>query len=174
MKYLVAGLCVFSMTAFAQFPDTYVGGNMDLTTPAVRILAKKNWVYSPKKQKTIPVTVQLSSEFLFCGDCVAPLPDGYGQLPQIPNQGHVHVYFKRKGGFTENRSSDVFCPFNQFNESTEEIAPNIWRSDCPAPARGLYKVCAIVETDSHTQRVKAEPRDFPPADCIELRIVGKR
>lgn len=159
--------CVF-MAAFqanAAFPVTYVAGEMDSTTPAIKILKVK------QKRDVIVVKVKLSDEFVFCGECAAPLPIGYGQLPQVSGQGHVHVYMKRKGRIPENRQADSFCAFNIFNPSTVALNNNKFRSDCPVPEiPGWYQVCAIVETDSHTQRIKAHPRDFPPVDCQSVRI----
>ncbi len=142
------------------FPQTFVGGEMDDMTPAIRLLRVID------KKDGIQVRVKLSKEFTFCGECAAPLPDEYGQVPQVPNQGHVHVYFRKAGRkIRKDRLADGFCAFNVFNPSTEEIRPNVWQSMCPKPEPGFYQVCAVVETDAHAQRVKAAPRDFPPIDC---------
>ena len=161
MKYVLIAFLLAPLSIMAQgFPTTFVGGQMDETTPAIRLLRVVD------VKDGVKVRVKVSPEFVFCGECAAPLPQGYGRLEQIPNQGHVHVYFRQAGRRIEkDRLADGFCAFNVFNPSTEEIRSGVWQSVCPELKPGIYQVCAVVETDAHTQRVKAAPRDFPPVDC---------
>ena len=164
MKGIILAGLLLSTGAQAQFPVTFVGGEMDAVTPEIKLLKVK------QKKDGVIVKVRLSEEFTYCGECAAPLPLGYGQYPQVSQQGHVHVYMKRMGRIREERQADSFCAFNIFNPETVALGDNTFKSLCPTPERGRYHICAIVETDSHAQRVKAHPRDFPPIDCKVVRI----
>lgn len=149
-------LLLFPALVWAQFPSSYVGGEVDVVTPAIRIL---------KINQHGEIKFRLSEEFDFCGECAGPLPGGYGQEGQVSGQGHVHAYWRLAGkDIRDNRQADIFCAFNAAN-APDQLNETDWRGYCPQPEKGKYLVCISVETNAHTQRVKAHPRDFPPVDC---------
>ena len=151
----------------------YVGGEADVSTPQVRLVEPGS---SIKANESINVHITYSVDFVYCEDCVAPLPEGYGQLPQVPNRGHAHTYLQRipeDGGFSavgvpEGKTAS-FCALNQSNPTTE-IGPGFVKGECPGVAEpGRYRMCAVLQTDAHVLRVMANPRHFPSIDC---RIVN--
>ena len=147
----------------------YVGGEADVSTPQVR-LVEPNLVI--RANEPINVYISYSADFVYCADCGAPLPEGYGQLPQVPQQGHAHTYLQRipeDAGFAENIAPDgitaSFCALNQGNPTTE-IGPGFVKGECPGVTEpGRYRMCAVLQTDAHVLRVMAQPQHFPSIDC---------
>ncbi len=147
----------------------YVGGEMDVTTPQVRLIEPRGVISA---NEPIDVYLTYSEDFVYCEDCVAALPEGYGRVPQVSQQGHAHTYLQRipeDEGFGENSVPDgkisSFCALNQSN-STTEIGPGFVRGECPGVAEpGRYRICAVLQTDAHVLRVMASPRHFPSIDC---------
>jgi len=154
----------------------YVGGEMDLSTPQVRLVEPGSTI---RANEPITVYVTYSADFSYCDDCVAPLPSGYGQLPQVPQQGHAHTYLQRipeGGGFTDNSVPDgitaSFCALNESNPTTE-IGPGFVKGECPGvTAPGRYRMCVVLQTDAHVLRVMAHPRHFPSIDCRLVSVTA--
>ena len=152
----------------------YVGGQMDETTPQLRLVEPEREITA---DEPINVYIRYSDDFVYCDDCVAPLPEGYGQRPQVPQQGHAHTYLQRipeDGGFDENTgpngTSFEFCALNAGNPSTE-IGPGFVRGECPGVTEpGRYRMCAVLQTDSHVLSVMAAPQHFPSIDCKILTV----
>jgi len=161
-------------TAAAVAAD-YVGGESDRTTPQVRLVEPSSTITA---NAPVRVYVRYSGDFVYCDDCVASLPSGYGQLPQVPQRGHAHTYLQRipgNGGFTENTGPDgataSFCALNQSNPTTE-IGPGFVTGECPGVSLpGTYRMCAVLQTDAHVLRVMANPRHFPSIDCHLLTVI---
>ena len=167
--FLIMGVILATPVVAAD----YVGGEADVSTPQVRLVEPGS---SIRAGEPINVHLTYSADFRYCDDCVARLPEGYGQLPQVPQQGHAHTYIQRipeDGGFSENSVPDgitaSFCALNQSNPTTE-IGPGFVKGECPGvTAPGQYRMCAVLQTDAHVLRVMAHPRHFPSIDC---RIVN--
>ena len=155
----------------------YVGGQADVTTPQVRLVEPEAVI---RAGEPIKVHVAYSDDFVYCGDCGTRLPDGYGQRPQVPQQGHAHIYLQRipeDGGFDENSAPDgvksSFCVLNSSN-STTEIGPGFVRGECPGVIEpGRYRMCTVLQTDAHVLRVMAHPRHFPSIDCRIVTVIGR-
>lgn len=154
----------------------YVGGQMDVTTPQLRLVEPEGEVSA---SAPISVYIRFSDDFVYCDDCVAPLPEGYGQRPQVPQQGHAHTYLQRipeDGGFEENAGPNgrtfEFCALNVGNPTTE-IGPGFVRGECPGVTEpGRYRMCAVLQTDAHVLRVMAQPQHFPSIDCKIVTVTG--
>ena len=152
----------------------YVGGEADTSTPQVRLVEPDSLI---RANEPISVHIRYSADFVYCEDCVASLPEGYGQKPQVPQQGHAHTYLQRipeDGGFGQNDGPNgitaAFCALNQSNPTTE-IGPGFVAGECPGVAEpGRYRMCAVLQTDAHVLRVMAGPRHFPSIDCKILRV----
>jgi hypothetical protein len=165
---------VASVLAGAAAAD-YVGGEPDISTPQVRLVEPGE---SIKASAPINVHILYSPDFKYCDDCVAPLPEGYGQRPQIPQQGHAHTYIQRipeDGGFEDNGIPDgktaAFCALNQSNPTTE-VGPGFVKGSCPGVSvPGRYRMCAVLQTDAHVLRVMANPRHFPSIDCHIIDVI---
>jgi hypothetical protein len=152
----------------------YVGGEADVTTPQVRLVEPSVSIHA---NEPVRVYVRYSSDFKYCDDCAAPLPEGYGRLPQVPQQGHAHTYLQRipdDGGFSENVVPDgktsAFCALNASNPTTE-VGPGFVKGECPGVSvPGRYRMCVVLQTDAHVLRVMAHPRHFPSIDCRTLNV----
>ncbi|MFL2546188.1 MAG: hypothetical protein ACJ0SL_02335 [Candidatus Rariloculaceae bacterium] len=101
----------------------YVGGETYLSTPQLRLEPPGS---SIRANEPIRVRIAFSDDFNYCDDCVASLPEGHGQLPQVAQQGHAHTYLQRipdDGGFDSNAGPDgetsSFCALNESNPTTE-------------------------------------------------------
>ena len=167
---LVVGIALTTVAAGAE----YVGGQMDVTTPQLRLVEPASTI---RAGEPVSVHIRYSEDFIYCDDCVAPLPEGYGQRPQVPQQGHAHTYLQRipdDGGFEENSGPNemnfAFCALNEGNPTTE-IGPGFVAGECPAVTEpGRYRMCAVLQTDAHVLRVMANPRHFPSIDCKLLEV----
>ena len=152
----------------------YVGGQMDNTTPQVRLIEPEGEI---KTDSPFTVYIRFSDDFEYCADCVAPLPEGYGQYPQVPQQGHAHTYLQRvpeDGGFEENSGpngiTSSFCALTPSNP-TLEIGPGFVRGECPSVSEsGRYRLCAVLQTNAHVLRVMAQPVHFPSIDCKIINV----
>lgn len=168
-------LCLLSIIpAGIAVAADYVGGQTDVTTPQVRLVAPEAVITAGEP---IAVHVAYSDDFVYCSDCAAPLPEGYGQRPQVPQQGHAHIYLQRipeDGGFDENDGPDgvsfSFCVLNGANPTTE-IGPGFAKGECPGVTEpGRYRMCTVLQTDAHVLRVMAHPRHFPSIDCRTVTV----
>ncbi len=161
------------LTAIAGAVD-YVGGEMDVTTPQLRIVQPGSLI---RANEPFNVSIVYSADFIYCDDCVASLPEGYGQLPQVPQQGHAHTYLQRipeDGRFNENIGPNgvtaSFCTLNESNP-TIKIGPGYVEGVCPGVSEpGRYRMCAVLQTDAHVLRVMAYPGHFPSIDCKLLEV----
>ena len=123
------------------------------------------------------VRIHFSGDFNYCDSCVAPLPEGYGQRPQVPQQGHAHTYLQRipdDGGFEANDGPNgetaAFCALNESNPTTR-VGAGFVVGDCPGvTVTGRYRLCAVLQTDAHVLRVMAHPRHFPSIDCRIVEV----
>ena len=168
---LLVTCCVLMSTAAAA---DYVGGQIDITTPQVRLIEPEGEI-----RAAVPFTVHLrfSDDFEYCAECVAPLPEGYGQYPQIPQQGHAHTYLQRipeDGGFEENGGPDgitsSFCALTP-NNPTLDVGSGYVRGECPGVTEpGRYRLCAVLQTNAHVLRVMARPVHFPSIDCTIIDV----
>ena len=121
--------------------------------------------------------IAFSEDFDYCDECAAELPEGYGQLPQVPQRGHAHTYLQRipeDGSFEENSgpngSTSAFCALTAGNPTTE-VGPGFVKGECPGVTEpGRYRMCAVLQTDAHVLRVMAQPRHFPSIDCRILEV----
>lgn len=164
----------FSLAGAAAAAE-YVGGQTDETTPQVRLVQPETAI---RANEAIQVHIAYSDDFVYCEDCVAPLPEEYGRRPQVPQQGHAHFYLQRipdDGGFEENDGPDgetfSFCALNSSNPTTE-IGPGFVRGECPGVTEpGRYRMCAVLQTDAHVLRVMAHPRHFPSIDCRAVEVI---
>ena len=172
----VAFLITCACLATAATAADYVGGQMDVTTPQLRLVEPSGEITA---NEPINVHIRYSDDFVYCDDCVAPLPEGYGQRPQVPQQGHAHTYLQRipdDDGFEENNgpkgSTFEFCALNAGNPTTE-IGPGFVRGECPGVTEpGRYRMCAVLQTDAHVLRVMAAPQHVPSLDCKILNVTG--
>ena len=163
-----------SALATAAVAADYVGGQTDVTTPQLRLVEPEGPI---RAGAPIRVHIRFSADFQYCGDCAAPLPEGYGQLPQVPQRGHAHTYLQRipeHGGFEDNRGPDgstsAFCALNAGNPTTV-LGPDFVTGECPGVTEpGRYRMCAVLQTDAHVLRVMAQPRHFPSIDCRILEV----
>ena len=154
----------------------YVGGQMDVTTPQVRLIEPEGEITT---NEPFNVYIRFSDDFEYCDECVAPLPEGYGQYPQVPQQGHAHTYLQRipeDGGFEENNGPDgstsSFCALTPSNP-TLDVGPSYVRGECPSVTEpGRYRMCAVLQTNGHVLRVMAAPRHFPSIDCKILNVTA--
>lgn len=169
---MLFAICVTSMmTATAA---DYVGGQMDITTPQVRLIEPDGEI---RANLPFAVYIRFSDDFDYCADCVAPLPDGYGQYPQVPQQGHAHTYLQRvpeDGGFEENSGpngiTSSFCALTP-NNPTLEVGRGFVRGECPSVTEsGRYRLCAVLQTNAHVLRVMAQPVQFPSIDCKIINV----
>jgi len=148
---------------------------MDETTPQLRLVAPGSTI---RANAPVHVYIRYSNDFNYCDDCVAPLPEGYGQRPQIAQQGHAHTYLQRipdDGGFEPNLGPDgmtaAFCALNASNPTTS-VGAGYVEGDCPGVSvTGRYRMCAVLQTDAHVLRVMAQPRHFPAIDCRIVEVV---
>lgn len=153
----------------AAIAAEYVGGQMDTTTPQVRLIEPEGEL---KVNEPFAVHLRYSDDFEYCDECVAPLPEGYGQYPQVPQRGHAHTYLQRipeDGGFEENSGpngdTSSFCALTPSNP-TLDVGPGFVRGECPSVTEaGRYRLCAVLQTDGHVLRVMAQPQHFPAIDC---------
>lgn len=160
-------ICIASVTT--AFAADYVGGQTDITTPQVRLIEPEGEI---RVDEPFTVVIRFSDDFDYCDECVAPLPDGYGQYPQIPQQGHAHTYLQRvpeDGGFEENNGPDgissSFCALTP-NNPTLDVGPGFVRGECPSVTKsGRYRLCVVLQTNAHVLRVMARPVHFPSIDC---------
>jgi hypothetical protein len=166
-------LVIFLATGVAGATD-YVGGETDTSTPQLRLVEPGA---SISTNELISVRITFSDDFVYCDDCVAPLPDGYGQLPQVPQRGHAHTYLQKipeDDGFDLNDGPDgataAFCALNESNPTTN-IGPGYVEGECPGVTEpGRYRMCAVLQTDAHVLRVMAHPRHFPSIDCKIIAV----
>jgi hypothetical protein len=164
------------LTATAVAAANYIGGETDNTTPQVRLVEPSTTIAA---NTPIRVHIAYSDDFKYCDSCVAPLPSGYGQRPQVPQQGHAHTYLQRipdDGGFTPNTGPDgvtaAFCALNESNPTTE-VGPGYVEAECPGVSEpGTYRMCAVLQTDAHVLRVMAHPRHFPSIDCRIVEVTA--
>lgn len=174
MKYALL-LFVAAVSAIPATAADYVGGQMDITTPQLRLVEPATTV---NVNTPVRVYIRYSLDFNYCDSCVAPLPEGYGQRPQVAQQGHAHTYMQRipdDGGFEENAGpngeSFAFCALNEGNPTTR-VGEGFVEAECPAvSAPGRYRMCAVLQTDAHVLRVMANPRHFPSIDCRIIDVV---
>lgn len=156
----------------------YVGGEADVSTPQVRLVEPASAI---RANEPINVHLTYSDDFVYCADCAALLPEGYGQFPQVPQQGHAHTYLQRipeDAGFAENGAPDgttaSFCALNQSNPTTE-IGPGFVKGECPGVAEpGRYRLCAVLQTNAHVLRVMAHPQHFPSIDCRIVTVTQEQ
>jgi hypothetical protein len=175
MKNLYSFLALAGWAGVAAGAD-YVGGEMDMTTPQLRLVEPAETIVA---SAPVHVVIRYSADFRYCDDCVAPLPSGYGQLPQVAQQGHAHTYLQRipdDGGFDANAGPDgtsaAFCALNASNPTTK-VGPGSVEGDCPGvTATGRYRMCAVLQTDAHVLRVMAHPRHFPSIDCRIVEVIA--
>ena len=176
MRTAASFFSVLAMTmAMAVWAADYVGGQTDETTPQLRLIEPSSTI---EANAQVHVYIRYSTDFRYCDDCVAPLPEGYGQVPQVAQQGHAHTYLQRipdEGGFGDNTGPDsataAFCALNESNPTTN-IGPGYVEGDCPGvTVPGRYRMCAVLQTDAHVLRVMAHPRHFPSIDCRILEVV---
>lgn len=178
MAHLITTMAVafLILSTTLAYPLTFPGGDIDERTPQIRLLKPRGSITTGEPIKAV---VKVSRSFTICLECATDSVTEYAAEPQGSLQGHVHVYAKRLRGINAWLNTvkvDMFCPFNRFNPSTQVQGQTI-RGSCPAiTAPGRYRVCAVLETDAHAQRVKAAPRDYPPIDChdIMVRRPGRR
>ena len=154
--------------------EDFVGGEADISTPQVRLIEPAVVILA---NEPVSVHITYSADFVYCADCAASLPEDYGQLPQVAQQGHAHTYLQKipeDAGFSENNVADgiaaSFCALNQSNPTTE-IGPGFVKGKCPSVAEpGRYRMGAVLQTDSHILRVMAHPQHFPSIDCRILTV----
>jgi hypothetical protein len=176
-----------AVPAFAQ--ATFPGGERDSVTPQVRLVEP---VRRANAGEPIPIVLEYV-DYDFQPTFVTNPMEEYassgvidGQVVneiQLDGVGHFHVYVQElvNGGFTDVAvdESGAFCAINVFNPDTSFVVNDDGRSGtvfstCPPVGRGRFRICAVAETHSHAQRIKAGPRDFPPVDCRDLRVSGRR
>lgn len=171
ISILVCMACACPVLAGKTYPE----GESDSITPQVKLLTPRHLV---RVGRPITVKVRFSEEFRYCADCATDPATDYAAVGQVDLRGHVHAYFQKTRNarrFPDDRVADSFCPFNSLNPSTVRVSRTVVKAECPPIEKpGRYRVCVMLETDAHTQRVKAAPRDFPPVDCQNIRVVRKR
>lgn len=174
----IASAALALLLTTPSFAADYVGGQTDNTTPQLRLVEPSTTIAA---NAPVRVRIVYSEDFVYCDSCVAPLPSGYGQMPQVPQQGHAHTYLQRipeNGGFAPNAGPDgvteAFCALNESNPTTE-VGPGYVTGECPGVSEpGTYRMCAVLQTDAHVLRVMAHPRHFPSIDCriVEVTATG--
>jgi hypothetical protein len=88
-------------------------------------------------------------------------------------QGHIHVYLQRVTGGFENVDSDSFCiPATKTLSGDYEGTAS---GNCAAVPKGLYRMTAEFQSNSHLSALKAEnkPQDVPPSDATYVRAYGQ-
>jgi hypothetical protein len=178
IRIAIAAIALISHTTMATAAD-YVGGQTDNSTPQLRLVEPSATIAANAPGH---VHIVYSDDFRYCDSCVAPLPSGYGQMPQVPQQGHAHTYLQRipdDGEFLPNTGPDglatAFCALNESNPTTE-VGPGYVKGECPGVSEpGAYRMCAVLQTDAHVLRVMANPRHFPSIDCriVEVTASGE-
>ena len=170
-RLIVGTIAMWSMAVSAA---DYVGGQSDTTTPQLRLVEPAGPI---KAGETVRVRIHYSEDFNYCAECAASLPEGYGQLPQVPQQGHAHTYLQRipdDNGFDANDGPNPetfgFCTLNESNPSLR-VGPGFVEGDCAGVTMpGRYRMCAVLQTDAHVLRVMAHPRHFPSIDCRIVEV----
>lgn len=109
----------------------------------------------------------------------APAGPCTGTLPQTVtegrDQGHIHVYFQRQlsDGTFANVSSDSFCIPATVTLDAGSAYNGTVSGSCPAPGKGLYRMTAEFQSNSHVSALKAtnKPQDVPTSDAI--MVIGR-
>jgi hypothetical protein len=99
-----------------------------------------------------------------------------GEQPQTVTdgraQGHIHVYLQReeKDGTWTDVDSDSFCiPAGKTLTGPFEGTAS---GTCPALPKGLYRMTAELQSNSHVSVLKAtnKPQDAPVSDALYCRV----
>lgn len=146
----------------AEFPK----GRPDGPTPQVSIVSPEEGAVI--EGSTISVRIE-TRDFTFAYDrattpgTMTRLPDRYAQVPQVPNEGHVHVYLA-----TYPRGAEV-APA-KFYMVKSFLMPNATEFVLEDVLPGTYRLLVELVQHDHTQRVKAHPTDWPPFDVATITM----
>ena len=104
------------------------------------------------------------------GTCLGSLPNTVTGAPAV-DVGHVHVYFTPGATSTEASPQAVsFCIPATVTEAADYSGTI--EGDCPPlPDKGLYRVSAEAQSNSHVSSLKAfnSPQHVPTSDVVVLR-----
>jgi hypothetical protein len=175
-KFLITLLTAGLVLAFATYAyAAFLGGPMG-EQPDVTAQVRLNMPNVVKAGEPIPVEVAFKDfddePQLRCG----PAGPCTGSLPQTVTdgraQGHIHVYLQReeKDGTWTDVDSDSFCiPAGKTLTGPFEGTAS---GTCPALPKGLYRMTAELQSNSHVSVLKAtnKPQDAPVSDALYCRV----
>ena len=172
---VLSTLCLATLVGAGTY-DASMGDVPDLT-PQLRIESPGLFI---RAGQPIPVRVAYqdfdAQPSLRCnpaGACAGSLPATVTQGPNgLVAQGHIHVYFQKVSSQFPATQAISFC-IPATVVATPELDGTI-SGNCPAlTSRGVYRVSAEFQSNSHISSLKADnsPQHVPTSDT-HLLVVG--
>lgn len=148
-------------------------GDPAVATPQLRVVLPDQTV---KVGEPIPVKVAYRDFDLRPELRCIPAGPCAGSTPQTLNdglvQGHIHVYLQRVtgDGFPATLAVSFCIPSNITTTGTGD---GVVTGNCPpVTERGVYRVSAEFQSNSHIAILKVGPQDVPTSDNRDIRAIG--
>lgn len=145
-----------------EFPK----GRADNPTSQVSIVSPEDGAII--EGSAVPVRIE-TRDFTFAYErattpgTMTSLPDQYAMVPQIPNEGHVHVYLASYPRGTELTPA-------KFYMVRSFLMPNATEFVLEDVSPGRYRLLVELVQHDHTQRIKAHPTDWPSFDFVVVTV----
>jgi hypothetical protein len=147
-------------------PPPFPKGKPDNPTPQISITSPAEGAAVRGPELAVRIETR---DFTFAYDrattpgTMTTLPERYAMVPQVPNEGHVHVYLAPVPRGPEATPA-------KFYMVQAFVMPNAAEFVLHDVKPGTYRLLVELVQHDHTPRIKRHPTDWPSFDMITITV----